>query len=58
MKTDTQLLQDFEKRRNLKPSSMKQYRTTLKKYSTYNNMTLIDLLYEAETEEDDEDEDL
>lgn len=52
MKTDTELLQDFEKRRNLKPSSMRQYRTTFKKYSEYNQMTLTALLYEAEQEED------
>lgn len=52
MKTDTELLDDFQKRRNLKPSSMRQYKTTLKKYAEYNNMTLVELLTEAETEED------
>ena len=53
MKTDQELLDDFQKRRNLKPSSMRQYKTVLKRYSEYNNMSLIDLLNEAEIEEDD-----
>ena len=53
MKTDQELLDDFQKRRNLKPSSMRQYKTILKRYSEYNNMSLIDLLKEAEIEEDD-----
>ena len=49
---DKEILKDFQKRRNLKQSSMRQYMTTFKKYSQYNQMTLIDLLQEAETEED------
>lgn len=53
MKTDQELLDDFQKRRNLKSSSMRQYKTVLKRYSEYNNMSLIDLLNEAEIEEDD-----
>lgn len=53
MKTDRELLDDFQKRRNLKPSSMRQYKTVLKRYSEYNNMSLIDLLNEAELEEDE-----
>ena len=52
MKTDKELLDDFQKRRNLKPSSMLQYKVTLKKYSEYNQTPLIELLHEAETEED------
>ena len=52
MKTDQDLLDDFKKRRNLKPSSMRQYKTTLKNYSEYNQMSLLELLHEAETEED------
>ena len=53
MRTDEQLLEDFQKRRNLKPSSMRQYKTVLKRYSEYNNMSLVDLLNEAEIEEDE-----
>lgn len=53
MKTDQDLLDDFQKRRNLKPSSMRQYQTSLKLYSTYHEMSLEELLQEAETEEDE-----
>ena len=53
MKTDKDLLDDFQKRRNLKPSSMRQYQTSLKLYSTYNELSLEELLKEAETEEDE-----
>ena len=53
MKTDQELLDDFQKRRNLKPSSMRQYKTTFKKYSEYNQMPLTELLLEAEREEDE-----
>lgn len=53
MKTDQELLDDFQKRRNLKPSSMRQFRTAFKKYSEYNQMSLVDLLHEAEIEEDE-----
>ena len=53
MKTDQELLDDFQKRRNLKPSSMRQYRTALNRYKEHNNMTLVELLNEAEIEEDE-----
>lgn len=53
MKTEDELLDDFQKRRNLQPSSMRQYKTVLKRYSEYNNTSLIDLLEEAEMEEDE-----
>ena len=53
MKTEDELLDDFQKRRNLQPSSMRQYKTVLKRYSEYNNTSLIDLLEEAEIEEDE-----
>ena len=52
MKSDQELLDDFKKRRNLKSSSMRQYQTALKKYTEYNNMSLIELLNEAKIEED------
>lgn len=53
MKTDTELIDDFQKRRNLKPSSMRQYRTAFNRYREHNNMTLTELLNEAEIEEDE-----
>ena len=53
MKTDTELIHDFQKRRNLKPASMRQYMTTFRKYCRHNNMSLVDLLQEAEMEEDE-----
>lgn len=53
MKTDTELLEDFQKRRNLKQSSMRQYKTVLLKYAKFNKMSLNELLMEAETEEDE-----
>ena len=52
MKTDQELLDDFQKRRNLKPSSMRQYKTALNRYKEHTNMNLINLLNEAEIEED------
>ena len=53
MNHDAELLHDFQKRRNLKPASMRQYQTSLKRYSEYNEMSLTELLFEAETEEDE-----
>lgn len=53
MKTDQTILDDFQKRRNLKTSSMRQYKAALNQYKKYNKMTLADLLNEAEIEEDD-----
>ena len=53
MKTDQTILDDFQKRRNLKTSSMRQYKSALNQYKKYNKMTLADLLNEAEIEEDD-----
>ena len=50
---DQEIIDDFMKRRNLKPSSMRQYLTTFRKYTEYNNMSLHELLLEAETEEDE-----
>ena len=53
MKTDQTILDDFQKRRNLKTSSMRQYKAALNRYKEYNKLSLSELLNEAEIEEDD-----
>lgn len=53
MKTDQTILDDFQKRRNLKESSMRQYKAALNRYKEYNKLSLSELLNEAEIEEDD-----
>lgn len=53
MKTDQTILDDFQKRRNLKTSSMRQYKAALNRYKEYNQLSLSELLNEAEIEEDD-----
>lgn len=53
MKTDQTILDDFQKRRNLKESSMRQYKAALNRYKEYNQLSLSELLNEAEIEEDD-----
>lgn len=49
---DEQILNDFVKTRNLKNASRKAYHSSIKLYTSYNNMTLQELLEEAEQEED------
>ena len=49
---EEQLFIDFCKERNLSPGSVDVYRHALKKYVTYNNMTLQELLDEADQEEE------
>ena len=51
MKTNSELLEEFQLTRNLKPESMKVYRAAVKLYTTFNQMTLAELLHEAEDEE-------
>ena len=53
MKNDQTILDDFQKRRNLKASSMRQYKAALNRYKEYNQLSLSELLNEAEIEEDD-----
>ena len=49
---DEEILDDFVKSRNLKPISKKAYKASIKLYTEYHQMTLQDLIKEAEIEED------
>lgn len=49
---DEEILNDFVKSRNLKPISRKAYKSSIKLYTEYHNMSLEELLQEAEIEED------
>ena len=49
---DEEILNDFVKTRNLKPISKKAYHASIKLYTNFNQMSLQELLEEAETEED------
>lgn len=52
MENDSQILREFSKTRNLKQKTIYQYKDVIKLYTQYNQMTLTELLNEAETEED------
>lgn len=52
MKTDEELISYFSKTRQLQPSTERSYRTYIKQYSKFNNMSMIELLQEAEDEEE------
>ena len=47
-----EILDDFVKARNLKPITKKAYRSSIKMYTEFNNMTLEELLDEADQEEE------
>lgn len=49
---DEEILDDFVKSRNLKPISKKAYKASIKLYTEYHQMTLQDMIKEAEIEED------
>lgn len=49
---DEEILDDFVKSRNLKPISKKAYKASIKLYTEYHQMTLQNLIKEAEIEED------
>lgn len=49
---DEEILDDFVKARNLKYVSKKSYRASIKLYTKFNNMTLEELLDEADDEEE------
>lgn len=51
MKNDNELIEYFGKTRNIKQSTLDQYKIYLKEYSDFNKMTLTELLEEAEEEE-------
>lgn len=52
MKTDAELITYFSKTRKLHPNTETSYRIYIKQYSEYNNMSMIELLQEAEDEEE------
>ena len=52
MKTDDELIDDFVRTRNLKQSSKQIYTSTINLYTKFNNASLIELLKEAEQEEE------
>ena len=52
MKTDTELLDYFAKTRNLQKNTKKSYTIYIKQYSEFNDMSMGDLLKEAEAEEE------
>ena len=49
---DEQILNDFVKTRNLKPITKKAYQASIKLYTEFNQMSLHELITEAEKEED------
>ena len=53
MKTDDELIDDFVRTRNLKQSSKQIYTSTINLYTKFNNASLIELLKEAEHEEEE-----
>lgn len=53
MKTDDELIDDFVRTRNLKESSKQIYTSTINLYTKFNNASLIELLKEAEYEEEE-----
>lgn len=52
MKNDTELLNYFAKTRNLQKNTKKSYTIYIKQYSKFNDMPMVDLLKEAEDEEE------
>lgn len=52
MKTDEELISYFSKTRKLHENTERSYRIYIKQYSEYNNMSMIELLQEAEDEEE------
>ncbi len=51
-KTNTEIIREFCERKQHSPQSQTVYKTSLMKYSNFNNMSLYELIKEAETEED------
>ncbi len=49
---DTELLKQFERERRLKPKTMESYKNTLDTYTRFSNKTMVELLQEAEDEEE------
>ena len=51
-KTNTEIIKEFCERKQHSQQSQTVYKTSLMKYSNFNNMSLYELIKEAETEED------
>ena len=52
MENDKELLQDFSRARNLKNNTIKAYKNYITAYTNYNEMSMTDLIAEAEAEEE------
>lgn len=52
MKTDKELLQDFTTTRNLKPTTIESYTIFIKNYTKQQQKTMVELIEEAENEEE------
>ena len=52
MKTDKELIEYFTKTRNIQKETQRSYEIYIKEYTTYFNMNMIELLAEAENEEE------
>ena len=52
MKNDKELLTDFAKSRNLKQTTINVYKSYIKTYTQYQQKSLVDLIQEAEKEEE------
>ncbi len=49
---DSDLLEQFQKERRLKPKTLETYKNTVKNYTTFMNKTMVELIEEAELEEE------
>ena len=52
MKTDAELISYFSKTRKLHKNTETSYRIYIKQYAEYNHMSMVDLIQEAEDEEE------
>ena len=52
MKTDHELIEHLQKTRNISKSTLATYKIYIREYSEYNNMPMVDLIKEAEAEEE------
>ena len=52
MTNDSKLLLQFQKERRSKPKTMKSYKNTVNTYTKFANKSMVELLEEAEAEEE------
>ena len=52
MMNDFDLLEQFQKERRLKPKTLETYKNTVKNYTTFMNKSMVELIEEAELEEE------